>query len=1478
MADSTTYGTNGDDVLSGGNGKDTIYGGDGNDVISGGNGIDTLFGDGGNDQLTGDNGADHLTGGAGDDLLDGSSGFDTAYYSGNIGEYSFFSAAGYLHVIHQGGAGADGHDRLIRVERLVFADRVIDIGSGKNRPVAGDDHVAIDEDTASYSSGSASVLDNDFDFDGDPLTVTAGTFVGTYGTLTLNSNGTYSYTLNTAAVQGLDDGELVTDTFTYVVSDNDGSDTGDLVFHIAGRNDAPVANDDSASTTEDSPVSGNVLANDTDVDVEPLIVANPGTYVGTYGTLVIGADGSYTYTPNSAAQGLDDGESAQDVFTYTASDGTASDTATLTVTVHGVNDAPLANDDGRSTTEDGPPISGNVLANDTDVDVEALTVANPGTYVGTYGTLVLNADGSYTYTPDRAAAQGLDTGEVGHDVFAYTATDGTATDTATLTINVSGLNDAPVANDDVNATDENTPVSGNVLANDTDVDGENLVVANPATFIGAYGTLVLSANGNYTYTPHGGAVLLGEGQTANDVFTYIASDGTASDTATLTITVTGLGSVPNAVDDNAATTEDAAVSGNVLANDSDPEGDPLTVSNPGTYGGTYGTLTLAANGSYTYTPNSTADGLAAGESAQDVFSYTATDGTSSDSATLTVTVNGTNDAPTIDSAGTDADGSVTELPDGDPGEGTTVHTDSGTIAFDDLDLSDTHSASFTAGGGGYLGTFTLDPVDQSGDSVGWDFTVSDAALEGLSEGETRTQTYTVEIDDGHGGTVTQEVTITITGAGVGAGPQTVWYIDNSAVGSANLGTQADPYTSIAAFNAAQGTVGGPQAGHTVFLLAGTGTGIYAEPDGINLLNDQTLIGIAGDGDIRPTIVTTAGTNHGIELAQDNNISGIDIGNTTGAGISDGNGTVGTLVIGDVSKSGSGQIIDIDQGGLVSIQLNSAASTGSTGGAIDLNGLSGEFTISGATNIAGLHSGGGIDVTGSSLVVTFSGGGLVSTGANVAVNFVGNTGNLVIEGGNFDIVTTGGTGLNASGGGTIYIAGTGNDFATGAGTAVNISGTTIAAGGVTVESVTTSGAASGIVLANTGSGGFSVTGTGTAGTGGAILGSTGAGVSLTNTGPVSLGYMTISNGGASGILGTNVNSLVLIGTTISNNGNAAGEDGVHLVGLTGASQIIDSILSGNFDNNLRITNVSGVLDLLVDGSTFSGTANDGFLLESNGTALVRLEVTGSTFLNNGGDHFQLATNSASTSTTHIDFHDNNLNTTLASVLGGGITISPTGSADVFFAIQDNNIQNAATTAINTNVLNSTSAAEIHGTITGNTIGTPGVAQSGSRTGNGIDTTMGGAGTMTMLIDDNHIYNYASSGIGAVARGSARLNLTVDNNVIDQPSPGALNAIRITAGSVSADSAGIWLELIDNQRDTGLLNDVRIQTRFGADIFMPGYSGATNDAVAVDAFLTADNPLMGEIQIVAQAVTGSGFFDTPGGAPVPLPILPDLPLIP
>jgi VCBS repeat-containing protein len=1032
-----------DEIIKGGSGNDFLSGGSGNDFLQGKAGGDTLDGGTGDDQLHGDAGDDHVRGGVGNDLLHGGLGTDRAYYSGSVLEYSFARDGDNFFVSHTGGSMIDGYDRLISIERLVFADAVIDL-TQNNAPVAFNDSASTHEDVGTYSGPS--VLANDFDWENNSLTAVPGSFAGVYGMLVLNSNGTYTYTPY-ASTQSLDDGETVQDSFTYTVSDGSLSDTGTLTIIIAGRNDAPAAGDDSATASEESGASGNVLANDSDVDVETLTVANPGTYVGTYGTLVIAADGSYTYSPGPNAQALDDGEIGQDVFTYMASDGTASDSATLTVTVSGTNDAPAANDDSASATEDGGA-SGNVLANDSDVDGESLTVSNPGTYFGAYGTLVLAADGSYTYTPG-AAAQGLDDGEVGQDVFTYVASDGTASDSATLTVSVAGLNDAPVANDDTASASEDGGASGNVLANDSDVDGDILTVANPGTYVGAYGTLILAADGSYSYTPGAAAQALDDGETVQDVFTYsasdgtasdlatltvtvaglndaplanddsasateqggasgnvlandsdvdgesltvanpgtyvgaygilvlaadgsytytpgaaakglddgeavsdsfsyAASDGTASDSATLTVTVAGLNDAPVASDDSAATGEDSSVSGNVLANDGDIDGEALAVGNPGSYAGTYGTLTLAADGSYTYAPNAAANGLAAGQAVQDSFAYTATDGTTSDAATLTVTVTGTNDSPTIDVAGTDASGSITESPDGSAAENMIVHSDSGSVAFDDVDLTDTHTASFAPQSGGYLGSFTLDPVDQAGDSVGWDFSVSDEALDSLEEGEVVTQTYTITIDDGNGGTATQEVTITLTGAG----DDKVWYIDNSAAGSANLGTEADPFTSIAAFNAAQGTVGGPAEGELVYLLHGTGT--YAEADGIDLLDGQVLTGI-GD----PTIAPTAGD--GINVGSNNSISGINIVAGAGDGIAHSGGSVGALSVSEVNiTTTSGDGIDLASGG-ANVQIaNATISTGS-GYAILAANIAG-FALTTSTVSSGASSSGTVSLT------------------------------------------------------------------------------------------------------------------------------------------------------------------------------------------------------------------------------------------------------------------------------------------------------------------------------------------------------------------------------------------------------------------------------------------------------------------------------------------------------------------------------------
>jgi len=222
---------------------------------------------------------------------------------------------------------------------------------------------------------------------------------------------------------------------------------------------------------------------------------------GTYGTLTIGADGSYTYIANTAAaEALDAGDTANDVFHYTLSDGTATDTATITIKVLGANDAPVAQNDEGVIVENGTLTvangananlsgsydatgehSGDVintsssLHSDSDLDdsaslnitlikknggsdsaVSSGSSYNSGTSVtGTYGTLTIGADGSYTYIANTAAAEALDAGDTANDVFHYTLSDGTATDTATITIKVLGANDAPVAQNDEGVIVEN---------------------------------------------------------------------------------------------------------------------------------------------------------------------------------------------------------------------------------------------------------------------------------------------------------------------------------------------------------------------------------------------------------------------------------------------------------------------------------------------------------------------------------------------------------------------------------------------------------------------------------------------------------------------------------------------------------------------------------------------------------------------------------------------------------------------------------------------------------------------------------------------------------------------------------------------------------------------------------------------------------------------------------------------------------------
>ncbi|WP_416900272.1 MAG: tandem-95 repeat protein [Minwuia sp.] len=300
-------------------------------------------------------------------------------------------------------------------------------------------------------------------------------------------------------------------------------------------------------------------------------------------------------------------------------DVTADVATEATITITGLNDAPDAVDDAVTTDED-TAVNIAVLANDTDPDasddltVTAASAAN--------GTVVIEADGTLTYTPD-ADFNGADT-------ISYTIDDGNgSTDTAEVAVTVNAVNDAPVAVDDAATTDEDVAVNIDVLANDTDTESDGLTVTSASA---ANGTVVIEADGSLTYTGN-------QDFNGTDTITYTVDDGNGgADTGSVEITVNAVNDAPVAVDDTATTDEDVSVNIDVLSNDTDAENDGLTVTSASAANGT---VVIEADGSLTYTGNQDFNGV-------DTITYTVSDSDLTDTAQVTVTVNAVNDAPEID--------------------------------------------------------------------------------------------------------------------------------------------------------------------------------------------------------------------------------------------------------------------------------------------------------------------------------------------------------------------------------------------------------------------------------------------------------------------------------------------------------------------------------------------------------------------------------------------------------------------------------------------------------------------------------------------------------------------------------------------------------------------------------------------------------------------------------------------------------------
>ena len=597
-------------------------------------------------------------------------------------------------------------------------------------PVAVDDGYSVAED-GTLTIAAAGVLANDTDVDGDPL---SAVLVGgpSNGVLALNADGSFTYTP--------DPDFAGTDSFTYVANDGTvDSNVATVTITVTPVNDAPVAVDDGYSVAEDGTLTiaaAGVLANDTDIDgdlLSAVLVGGPSN-----GVLALNADGSFTYTPDPDFEGTDS-------FTYVANDGTVdSNVATVTITVTPVNDAPVAVDDGYSVPEDGTLTiaAAGVLANDTDIDgdpLSAVLVGGPSN-----GVLALNADGSFTYTPDPDFA--------GTDSFTSMANDGTVdSNVATVTITVTPVNDAPVAVDDGYSVAEDgtlTIAAAGVLANDTDIDGDLLsavLVGGPTD-----GVLALNADGSFTYTPDPDF----EG---TDSFTYVANDGTVdSNVATVTITVTPVNDAPVAVDDGYSVAEDGTLTvaaAGVLTNDTDIDGDPLSAVLVG--GPSNGVLALNADGSFTYTPDPGFEGT-------DSLTYVANDGTvDSNVATVTITVTPVNDAPVA----VDDGYSVAE-------DGTLTIAATGVLANDtDVD-GDLLSAVLVGGpSNGVLalnvdGSFTYTPDPDFSGTDSFTYMANDGTVD--SNVATVTITVTpvndapVARDDSY--TLTESATLTVTAA------------------------------------------------------------------------------------------------------------------------------------------------------------------------------------------------------------------------------------------------------------------------------------------------------------------------------------------------------------------------------------------------------------------------------------------------------------------------------------------------------------------------------------------------------------------------------------------------------------------------------------------------------------------------------------------------------------------------------------------
>jgi hypothetical protein len=1182
--------------------------------------------------------------------------------------------------------------------------------------------------------------------------------------------------------------------------------------------------------------------------------------------------------------------------TFSATDAlsaTGSDTRGVAVTA--ADDPPVAVNDNGTVQEDASATSVPVLTNDTDIDGGPKTISSAGDPAN--GTVVLTggspgAHTGLTYQPDPNYCN--DAPLAPADTFTYMLNGGSS---ATVSMTVTCVNDNPVADDESfngansaignttfvgNDADDGAPatpdptdtspvsdrphktISGDILAGDTDVDGPGPLTVTPGTFAtNDGGSVTIQADGDFTFEPKASTSC----SDTSDFFDYTVEDSGSpeqTDVGRVTIAITGCA---------------------WYVNNNDAQGNDGTSEKPFDTLAQAETASAANHSIFVYDGDNTNSGYDAGvdlKSGQKLIGEAAALIVSGDNLHAADAAN----RPSLtdnnaDVVALDDNNEVRGLqldPQGTGGGIAGASGDTGGGTIDDVRIIDTGTAGTNPG-------LELDSTTGT-------FNVSDLTVDNSAASGTTSASKGVLLNGAGTVNFASAGTISITTAGaagldadstnMGAGSV---FDDITVTGSGSGGVRLFNTTGTTTLGNGSGTdlsLTTTSGGTAALLLSSAGT---VNVPGAGTANISATGGPAVDTSGTPgvsldvdTVSSSGSATTGISLA------GLGTGtfSATGGSIGGATGTAFNL------NGGSGNITY--PGTLNNGAGQTASIINRTGGAVSLSGAINDTSDVGGGIALSTNSGGSTTFSnGAKTINTTTSGSPAQNNAITMLSSDGHTLNLT--GGGLDVDSIG-RGLQADTSGTLNVTGSGNTINSVSGIALDVSNTDIGASDLTFDridagnSTAAADPTNGIILNTTGAlGELTVTGTGavacdsgsTAGcTGGTIQNTTGAdnstatpsgtGIMLNSTKAPSFTRMYIHDHPNYGIHGKNVTGFTLANGVINgtNGTNAAipyHDSSARFEELTGTVSVTNSDISGGFQSNLTVDNTAaGTIDATVDGVDFGALngANGDDSVRFEGTlntpTAVNVTVNNSTFNDAKGDIIQYAGDGGGggdftfTNNTITNPRVNNAAPNGIATGGGGIVVTggAEGTGNVV-TIENNTFRDSLTNAITLIKARDGGGGtgNLGGTISGNTIGVIGTANSGSVEGDGMEITNFGHGNLNLDITGNQIHQYNSSGMQFVAGGgiaeTGQMNLNISGNTIStpgtNPSVTLLQGIRmdsgVTAGDAFANCINFGANSITGASDAAN-KDFRLVVNQNTTIRLPGYAGGATDGAAVATF--------------------------------------------